>query len=86
MQTGWAWLLTVPYLTAVHSGVEIESGVQHPNQYFQESRKALGLGVHAIGGGGGAGGGEKEPVTPGPPGALGAPASAGRVAPSISPP
>jgi len=42
---------SVPYPQAVHSGVEIESGVQHPNQYFQESRKALGLGVHSAGGG-----------------------------------
>ena len=42
----------------------IDAGVQHPNQYFQESRKALG---YAKGDGEGEGvvSPEKVPVTPG---------------------
>ena len=49
---------------ATHEGKTIDAGVQHPNQYFQESRKALG---YAKGDGEGEGvvSPEKVPVTPG---------------------
>ena len=47
-------------------GTQIESGVQHPNQYFQESRKARGFGGEKENDGEGTGASpEKEPVTPG---------------------
>jgi DNA primase large subunit len=47
---------------AVHGGKSIEQGVQHPNQWFQESRNALGFGGKDENDAPTPGG---EPVTPG---------------------
>ena len=48
---------------ATHEGKTIDAGVQHPNQYFSESRKALGYSKGEEGEG--VVSPEKVPVTPG---------------------
>ena len=53
---------------AVH-GKTMDEGVQHPNQYFDESRKALGFGASDKAGDENAENGSTSPVTPGAAGA-----------------